>query len=122
MTTIEKINLITEKVQRLLKEQQELIAANQALTTQLEQEKAQAQQRQQEQVALAGSLEQVQKELERRSVVEAELKTKVSALEAQLTQQGNTAGTMDEASKKAMEKQINFYIKEIDKCIALLSQ
>ncbi len=31
-------------------------------------------------------------------------------------------GEMNEADKKAFEKQINVYLKEIDKCIALLSK
>jgi hypothetical protein len=33
-----------------------------------------------------------------------------------------STGQMDEASKKAFEKQLNHYIREIDRCIAMLSQ
>lgn len=44
----------------------------------------------------------------------------------QLTQQvsilKSAAGQMEEPDKKIFEKQINQYIKEIDKCIGLLSE
>jgi regulator of replication initiation timing len=44
----------------------------------------------------------------------------------QLTQQvsilKSAAGQMEEPDKKVFEKQINQYIKEIDKCIGLLSE
>jgi hypothetical protein len=33
-----------------------------------------------------------------------------------------SSGKMDEPDKKAFEKKINQYIKEIDKCIGLLSE
>ena len=33
-----------------------------------------------------------------------------------------SSGQMDEPSKKAFEKQLNHYIREIDRCIAMLSQ
>ena len=45
---------------------------------------------------------------------------------AQLQQQVNilktNAGQMNETDKKAFEKNLNQYIKDIDKCIALLSE
>lgn len=34
----------------------------------------------------------------------------------------STSGNMDAADKKALEQTINRYIREIDKCIALLSE
>ncbi len=42
-----------------------------------------------------------------------ELKQQVSVLKV-------SAGSMNEADKKEMEKRINGYLKEIDRCIALL--
>jgi len=33
-----------------------------------------------------------------------------------------TSGSLGEEDKKAMEKQINGYIREIDRCIALLTE
>lgn len=44
-----------------------------------------------------------------------ELKQQVSVLKL-------TAGEMSEADKKEFEKRINGYLKEIDRCIALLSE
>lgn len=122
MTTIEKINLITQKVQLLLDKQQDLTVRHQELTVSLDQEKAIAQQLQEENAMLKSTLHTVQQELQRRAAVEMELKQKVSALEAQVEMQRNATGTMDEATRKSMEKQINHYIKEIDRCIALLNQ
>lgn len=122
MTTIEKINLISSKVQQLLQKQQELIVENQELSSTLEQERSLLQKLQEENTSLKSRMDTTQKELERRSFVEVELKIKVSELEAQVDNLKNTSGTMDDASRKAMEKQLNHYIKEIDRCISLLSQ
>ena len=44
-----------------------------------------------------------------------ELRQQVSILKA-------SAGNMSEADKKEFEKRINSYLKEIDKCIALLGE
>lgn len=44
-----------------------------------------------------------------------ELKQQVSILKA-------SSGTMNEADKKEWEKRINGYLKEIDRCIALLGE
>ena len=122
MTTIEKINLISSKVQQLLNKQQDMMAKNQELSSTLELERSLLQKLHEENTLLKSRMDATQKELERRSFVEVELKIKVSELEAQVDNLKNTKGTMDEASRKAMEKQLNHYIKEIDKCIALLSQ
>jgi chromosome segregation ATPase len=57
--------------------------------------------------------------------LEGEAATKVQHIE-QLQQQVNilkvSAGQMNEADKKAFDKKINQYLKEIDKCITLLSE
>ena len=43
-------------------------------------------------------------------------------LQQKLAIMKTSAGTMNEQDKKSFEKNINSYIKEIDKCIALLSE
>lgn len=122
MTTLEKINLITGKVQQLLDKQQALTHHNQELSADLQQEKELTQQLQVENLELKQQLHTIQQDLERSRLEEAALKLKVSVLEAQVEEQRNAAGTLDDASRKAIEKQINHYIKEIDRCISLLSQ
>jgi FtsZ-binding cell division protein ZapB len=71
----------------------------------------------------------LQKENERLKMQVADLniaRQKDAAQNEQLRQQVSilktAAGTMNEADKKAFDKQIGKYIKEIDKCIAMLSE
>lgn len=47
---------------------------------------------------------------------------KIDELEQQIAILKSAAGKMNEADKKMYEKQINHYIREIDKCIGLLSE
>jgi regulator of replication initiation timing len=94
MKPIEQIDRIRTKVQALVKKQQVLEKENEKLRT----------------------------ELNRKQGVELELKEKVGHLEEQLNLAKVSGGQMDEVSKKALEKQLNQYIKEIDRCIAMLSQ
>ncbi|MBC7628974.1 hypothetical protein [Ferruginibacter sp.] len=47
---------------------------------------------------------------------------KINQLEQQVSILKSSIGQMDEQDKKVFEKQINQYIKEIDKCIGLLSE
>jgi hypothetical protein len=74
------------------------------------------------QQALEKENEKLKGEIERRLAVEKELKEKVGQLEEQTSVLKASAGQMDDASRKAFEKQLNHYIKEIDRCIAMLSQ
>jgi regulator of replication initiation timing len=94
MKPIEQIDRIRTKVQALVKKQQVLEKENEKLKT----------------------------ELDRKQGLELELKEKVGQLEEQLNLAKVSGGQMDEVSKKAFEKQLNQYIKEIDRCIAMLSQ
>lgn len=94
MNAIEQIERIRLKVQNLLKKQSSLEKENEKLRT----------------------------ELDRKAVVEKELKEKVGQLEEQVNLVKASTGQMDEPSKKAFEKQLNHYIKEIDRCIAMLGQ
>ncbi len=47
---------------------------------------------------------------------------KIKTLEEQQYYLKSAAGNLSEADKKAFEQSINKYIREIDKCIALLSE
>ena len=47
---------------------------------------------------------------------------KIYRLEQQVNILKSSVGQMEETDKKAFEKQINQYLKEIDKCIGLLSE
>lgn len=52
----------------------------------------------------------------------AEQQKNVEELRQQVDVLKLTSGDMSEADKKEFEKRINGYLKEIDKCIALLSE
>jgi ABC-type iron transport system FetAB ATPase subunit len=93
-TPTEQIERIRLKIQALLKKQQSLEKEN----------------------------EKLKAEIHRRSGIELELKGKVSQMEEQVNLLKASSGQMDETSKKAFEKQLNHYIREIDRCIAMLSQ
>jgi regulator of replication initiation timing len=94
MKPIEQIGQIKQKVHGLLKKQVTLEKENEKLRT----------------------------ELDRKVRLEQELKEKVGQMEEQVNVMKVSTGQMDEKSKKAFEKQLNQYIKEIDRCIAMLSQ
>ncbi|MFZ9660252.1 MAG: hypothetical protein ACO29O_00120 [Chitinophagaceae bacterium] len=92
--TTEQIDRINKKLQSLLKEHQHLQKENEKLRT----------------------------ELLRKSKVELELKERVKQLEEQTNLFRAMSGNMDETSKKEFEKQLNHYIREIDRCIAMLGE
>lgn len=71
----------------------------------------------------------LQKENEQLKLSVSELKInqqtdlkKINELEQQIAILKSAAGKMNEGDKKMYEKQINHYIREIDKCIGLLSE
>jgi len=74
------------------------------------------------QVNLEKENEKLRAELDRRSALEAELRQKLSQMEEKVNVVKLSSGQMDDASKKAFEKQLNQYIREIDRCIAMLSE
>lgn len=90
----EQLGRITEKLQQLLRSYEQVSKENQKLRQELEEFRA----KQEEYVKKMGELEQ--------SI--AVLRT--------------ISGNMEEADKKALEKQLNQYIREIDRCIALLGE
>ena len=73
--------------------------------------------------------QQLQKDNERQSRLIKELQqakdthtTTIANLQEQIAILKTSAGQMNATDKKAIEKYINQYLKEIDKCIGLLSE
>ncbi|MDX2048135.1 MAG: hypothetical protein SFU87_15200 [Chitinophagaceae bacterium] len=66
--------------------------------------------------------EKLKTELGKKQDTEQQLKERASLLEQQLGIIKASSGQLDEASKKDLEKQLNHYVKEIDRCIAILSE
>jgi chromosome segregation ATPase len=89
-----QLKRIQEKLQLLLKQQVSLQKENQRLKEDLEKCRRQSEAQQQ---------------------TTADLKQQVEVLRI-------TSGDWDESDKKEFEKRINGYIKEIDRCITLLSE
>jgi hypothetical protein len=94
ITTEQHLKRIQDKVQLLLKQQALLQKENQVLKEELA---------------------TLKKETSRFRDDSATLKQQVEILQY-------NSGDMDEADKKQFEKRINTYLKEIDRCIAMLGQ
>jgi seryl-tRNA synthetase len=94
MTLDQQFNILNEKLQRLLKQQERVQKENERLRAELQQAKEAEQQ------------------------VKAELDTALQ----QVAILKYAAGELSERDKKEFEKKINQYIREIDRCIAHLSQ
>ena len=92
-TTDQQFKRIQEKLQQLLKEYQAIKKENARL----------------------------QKELSVAQNENLEKKQNIEILKEQVNILKLSAGDMNAADKKELEKKINGYIKEIDRCIALLS-
>lgn len=88
------IKRINEKLQQLLKRHQQLQRVNQ------------------QQLELIATLKAAK---EKDAALIAGMQEKIGILQA-------AAGKMDEADRKVFEKNINRYLREIDKCISLLSE
>ena len=88
------IKRIQEKLQRLLKQYNELQKEN----------------------------IQLKKELEKSSTQYSQHQQTIETLKQQIEVLKISSGNWDENDKKEFEKRINHYIKEVDKCIALLSE
>ena len=94
MTVDQQFNIVNDKLQLLLKQLARVQKENEKLRTELEESRGKEQAAQQ----------------------------RINELEQQTAILKYAAGEMDEKEKKDFEKQINHYIREIDKCIAFLSQ
>ena len=90
----EQIDRINEKLQVLLKKYQALQKEN----------------------------ERIKLDLDNRNGKEKEWREKTESLQQQVEILKASTGQMDDASKKEFEKRINQYLKEIDRCIALLGE
>ena len=66
--------------------------------------------------------ERLKNELARKNENDEIILQKNRQLERQLNMMKATAGSSDDTAKKELEKQLNFYIREIDRCIAILGQ
>lgn len=89
----ENIKTVNEKLQRLLRNYQQLVKDNERQTRLI-------------------------KDLQETKTKNAE---QITVMQQQLDILKASAGQMNTADKKSFEKNINQYIKEIDKCIGLLS-
>ncbi|MDQ3552522.1 MAG: hypothetical protein M3413_13470 [Bacteroidota bacterium] len=94
MSLDNQFNIIYEKLQQLLKQHHKLKREN----------------------------EQLKKDLQEQKDSELQAQQKMEYLQQQISILKLAGGDMNEADKKEFEKKINNYIKEIDKCIAFLSQ
>jgi len=90
----EQIDRINEKLQVLLKKYQALQKEN----------------------------ERIKLDLDNRNGKEKEWRDKTESLQQQVEILKASTGQLDETSKKDFEKRINQYLKEIDRCIALLGE
>lgn len=61
-------------------------------------------------------------EIERRDATEAQWRERTHALEKQLQLLKAASGLADDKGRKELEKRINHYIREIDRCITLLGE
>jgi hypothetical protein len=89
---IEQIGRIEEKLNKLLQQHQQLLREN----------------------------EKLRKEYDAQFETEKKLKERVEALEIQVGLLQSTDSVAAKNSRAALEKKINSYVKEIDKCIAIL--
>jgi chromosome segregation ATPase len=89
---IEQIIRIEEKLNKLLSQHQQLLRENQKL----------------------------RKEQEVQIERQKNLKAKIDELEIQVALLQSTESPASKTSRAALEKKINAYVKEIDKCIAIL--
>lgn len=94
MTIDEQFNNLIEKLQQLLKQQNRLKKENEQLKAELESQKAE----------------------------KTNAQNKIQELAQQISILKMGAGKMNEKDKKDFERQINRYVKEIDKCIVYLEQ
>ena len=89
-----QLKSIHSKLQQLLKEHQSLLRENQQLKQELDDIRDQYQQQQ----------------------------DSMNSLEQQVQVLKYTGGEMSETERKEFEKKINSYVREIDRCITMLSQ
>jgi len=93
MSLSTQIQTVNDKLQQLLKQYQAVLKENQHLTKE--------------------NL-QLKEQLEQKNRLSQQLQQKMEAAKL-------TSGDMDDTMKKDLEKRINSYLKEIDKCLNMLN-
>jgi cell shape-determining protein MreC len=93
-TTVEQLERVSHKVVKLIKDSQVLQKENLRL----------------------------KEELVRKNESEQKMQDHARMLERQLQLLKAATGEMDDKGRKELQKQLNHYIKEIDRCIALLGE
>jgi DNA-binding ferritin-like protein len=66
--------------------------------------------------------ERLKEDLEKKTAAETKLREQTKLMEQQLNMLKATSGQLDEQAKKDLQKQLNHYIKEIDRCISMLGE
>jgi chromosome segregation ATPase len=74
-----------------------------------------------QQALLQKDNQRLKKELEKANHLTAEKHESIQALQQQVDTVKLGSGKLDEAEKSALAKRIDVYLKEIDKCLALLN-
>jgi regulator of replication initiation timing len=72
--------------------------------------------------ALHKDNEKLRQELGKKSAAEQLLREQTRQLEQQVQLLKAATGDMDENGRKELQKQLNHYIREIDRCISLLGE
>ena len=72
--------------------------------------------------ALQKENEQLKKDISNLKQKEETQKINIEEMEQKVAVLRTAAGKLSEADKKDFEKRLNFYIREIDRCIAMLSE
>ncbi len=94
MTVDQQFNSLNDKLQQLLKQYSRLQKEN----------------------------EKLKEELHEARHRESETRNRIDAFQEQISIMKISTGEMSDRDKKEFEKKINQYIREVDKCIAFLSQ
>jgi hypothetical protein len=115
---LEKIETIKEKLIVLVKEHESLYKEN----IQLRNEVYLLNNELQKQQILIEENQQLRLDILSKKEKEQELAKTVTEMEQQLQNIKKSSLVKDENAVKNIEKQVNHYIREIDRCIALLSQ
>jgi len=89
---------------------------------QIEQIRAKVMQLARQYKSLETEHEKLKAELDKKSAAESQLRERSQAMEKQLQLLKAASGLSDNAGRKELEKQINHYIREIDRCITLLGE
>jgi len=74
-----------------------------------------------QQVMLQKENQKLKKDIEKSTLISGEKEQALQAIQQQVDVLKLGSGNLDEAEKNALGKRIDIYLKEIDKCLALLN-